>query len=302
MATAYTEIAANKSRSIVLLVVFVVLVVFLGWIISQLLESGPAGVVIALVIAVGMSLIGFYQGDSIALALARAQGPIKKEDSSYLWNMVENLCISTGLSMPRLYILPEESINAFATGRDPQHAALAVTEGALTKLENEELEGVIAHELSHIKNFDVRFMTLVAILVGVIALLSDFAWRSMWFGGRRDSGRSDRSSAQGIFLLIGLVLLILAPIAGQLIKFAVSRRREFLADASGALMTRFPEGLARALEKIGGEAKQPLHHTSPAIAHLYISNPLGLSGRGMASLFSTHPPIQERIEALRRMG
>lgn len=302
MATAYDYIAANRRRSALLVVVFMVLVVFLGWFFGRLLEAGPAGVVVAVIVAVGMSLGGYYGGDAIALSLSGAQGPMKKEDNPYLWNLVENLCLTIGLEMPKLYLLPDPSINAFATGRDPKHASVAVTAGALQRLENEELEGVLAHELSHIQNYDVRFMTLVAVLVGMIAILSDFAWRSMLWGGQRRSSSRGGGNAQGVFMLIGLVLLILAPIIGQLLKLAVSRKREFLADASAAMITRYPEGLARALEKIQAAGGQPAQRTSTAIAHLYISNPLGISGHGFSKLFSTHPPISERVQALRTMG
>lgn len=302
MATAYDYIAANRRRSALLVVVFTVVVVFLGWFIGRLLEAGPAGVVLAVIVAVGMSLGGYYGGEAIALSLSGAQGPMKKEDNAYLWNLVENLCLTVGLAMPKLYLLPDPSINAFATGRDPQHASIAVTAGALQQLENEELEGVLAHELSHIQNYDVRFMTLVAVLVGMVAILSDFAWRSMLWGGQRRSSSRGGGNAQGVFMLIGLVLLILAPIIGQLLKLAVSRKREFLADASAALITRYPEGLARALEKIQAAGGQPVQRTSTAIAHLYISNPLGISGKGFAKLFSTHPPISERVQALRTMA
>jgi len=299
MSTAYNAIAANKRRSIILIIVFTLIVLALGWTFGQLSESGSAGLVLAGMIAIGMALGGYYGGDRLALSMARAHGPIQKTDNPYLWNMVENLCIASGTPMPKLYLLPEEGINAFATGRDPEHASIAVTAGALQKLENEELEGVLAHELSHVRNYDVRFMTLVAVLVGIIAILSDFGTRFMWFGGNRRSS-SREGGANGIFLIIGLVLLILAPIIGQLLKFALSRKREFLADASGALLTRYPEGLARALEKIQADGQRPLAHTSGATAHMYISNPFG--GKGMAKIFSTHPPVEERVKALRAMG
>lgn len=302
MATAYNYIAANKRRSILLIGGFIAVLGLMGWAYGLLSETGPVGIFFAVAIAIGMSLVGYYSGDKIALATAGAKGPLKPGDNDYLYRLVENLCITTGLPMPKIFIIPAPQINAFATGRDPQHASIAVTTGAMEKLENEELEGVLAHELSHIKNYDVRFMTLVTILVGVIALLSDFFWRGQLLGGRRDSN-TDRGGgqAQAILLIIGLVLLIFAPIIGRLIQFAVSRKREFLADASGALLTRYPEGLARALEKIEGanSAAMPGAHT--ATAHLYISNPFGRKG-GISKLFSTHPPVAERVAALRAMG
>ena len=301
MATTYNYVAANKRRSVLLIIVFVAIVGLVSWVITRLLATGPAGVVIAIGIAIVMSLVGYYQGDQIALRTAQAQGPIQKNDQAYLYNLVENLCIADGLPMPAVYIIPDQEINAFATGRDPQHASLAVTIGAIERLKNEELEGVLAHELSHVKNYDVRFMTLVIILVGTLTILADFFWRSMWWGGRRRNNDND-SQAGGVLMLIGLVLLILAPILGQLMQLAVSRKREFLADASGALLTRYPEGLASALEKIQSTTDRPLTGASNATAHLYISNPFGPQLRGIAKLFSTHPPIEDRIAALRAMA
>ncbi len=302
MATTYSYIASNKRRSIILIGAFILLVGLIGWAFSYAYQAGPTGIVIAIVVAVGMSLIGYYSGDRIALLSAGAKGPMAKNDNPYLYRMIENLCITAGLPMPKVYLLNAPHINAFATGRDPQHASIAVSRGALEGLENEELEGVIAHELSHIKNYDVRFMTLVITMVGILALLSDFFWRARLFGGGRSSG-NDRggNQAQGIFMIVGLVLLIFAPLIGRLIQFAVSRKREFLADASGALLTRYPEGLARALEKINLTNISPMPGAHGATAHLYISNPFGRSG-GLAKLFSTHPPIAERIAALRAMG
>ncbi len=298
--TAYTAIAANRRRSAGLIIVFFLVAGLIGWAIGYLLEGGTSGVALAMIFAVFMALIGYYQGDAVALQMAKAKGPMQKADNPYVWNLVENLGISIGLPMPRLFIIEDQSINAFATGRDPHHASLAITTGAITRLENEELEGVLAHELSHIQNYDIRFMTLVAILVGFLAIASDFAMRSMWFGGgRRRSSDSESNSGAGILALVGLVLIILAPIVAQLLKLALSRKREFLADASAALMTRYPAGLATALEKIA--ADQPLSHVSSATAHLYFSNPFGERG-SLSKLFSTHPPIADRIAALRRMG
>lgn len=302
MATAYDFVAANKRRSILLIGGFIVVVGLIGWAIGLVMDSGPVMIGVAIVIAIAMSLVGYYSGDAIALATSGAKGPLRPGDNDYLYRLVENLCITTGMPMPKIYLIAAPQINAFATGRDPQHASIAVTTGALERLENEELEGVIAHELSHIKNYDVRFMTLVTILVGILALLSDFFWRAQLFGGRRDSS-NDRGSGQlqGILMLVGIVLLIFAPIIGRLIQFAVSRKREFLADASGVLLTRYPDGLARALEKIEQANAAPMASAHTATAHLYISNPFGRKG-GISKLFSTHPPVAERIAALRAMS
>ncbi|MBI5405339.1 MAG: M48 family metallopeptidase, partial [Candidatus Kerfeldbacteria bacterium] len=275
MATTYDFVAANKRRSLILIVVFVLIIGLVGYAFSRLLNGGPVGVVTAIIVAVLMSLGGYYGGDRIALATAGAQGPITKTDNAYLFNLVENLCIAAGMPIPKIYLISDQQINAFATGRDPQHASIAVTIGAIKLLENEELEGVLAHELSHIKNYDVRYMTLVVILVGVITLLSDFFWRARWMGGQRRDNNNSGNQLTAIFMIIGLVLLILAPLIGQLIQLAVSRKREFLADASGALLTRYPEGLARALEKIGSTSTAPLVYANKSIAHLYISSPFG---------------------------
>lgn len=302
MPTTYDFVAANKRRSVVLVAVFIIVIGLVAYAFSRLLQAGPVGVIAAIIIAVLMSLIGYYSGDKVALATAGAQGPIQKSDNPYLYNLVENLCIAAGLPMPKVYVIPDRQINAFAAGRDPQHASLAVTVGAVEQLANEELEGVLAHELSHIKNYDVRYMTLVVILVGILALLSEFFWRARWLGGGRRNSNEGGNQLAAIFMIVGLVLLILAPFIGQLIQLAVSRKREFLADASGALLTRYPEGLARALEKIAVATTGPMARANNAIAHLYISNPFGPRAGGLSKLFSTHPPMAERIRALRRMS
>lgn len=297
--TTYTQISANKRRSVFLVAIFIIIIVGLAYVFSQAYEAGPGFVVLALLFSVGMTLVGYFTGDKVALWTNGAV-EVTKEQNPYLVRIVENLAITAGLPMPRVYVMQEEMINAFATGRDPQHASIAVTTGALEKLENEELEGVLAHELSHIGNYDVRFMTLVAILVGIISLLANWFIRFNIFGGRRSN--SDRGgNAAGILMLIGIVLSILAPIAATLIQLAVSRKREFLADASGAQLTRFPEGLARALEKIGAQDGR-ISRASNATAHLFIANPFGaVTKHGLSKLFSTHPPVEERINILRGM-
>lgn len=295
MATTYDVIASNKRRSVILVVVFVVFVVALGWVFGRLYSTGIAGVVTAVVVAVVMTLVSYSSGDQIALWSAGAK-PVTKAQVPELYRIVENLSITAGLPMPKLYVMIDPAINAFATGRDPKHSSIAVTSGALEKLENEEFEGVLAHELSHVKNYDVRLMMLVVVLVGAVTLLADIFFRTRLFGGR--SGRRD--NAGGILMIVGVVLLILSPIFARLIQFAVSRRREFLADASGALLTRYPEGLARALEKIAAD-KQSLRHATEATAPLYISNPFGPK-KSFRNIFSTHPPLDERIKALRAMG
>lgn len=292
--TTYSQISANKQRTWALVSIFVVLVLGIGYIVGQQTGIGWFGIVPAAILSLIMTLVSYFAGDKMALSQAGAQ-EITRDDNPYLWRMIENLCISQGLPMPHVFIIPDESINAFATGRDPKHASVAVTVGALEKLENEELEGVLAHELSHVSNYDIRVMTLVVVLVGVVGILADLAFRIRLFGGNdREEGNSNP-----LILVVGLVAIILAPIIGQLIQLAVSRRREYLADASGALLTRYPEGLARALEKIAVE-NMPTAHPSSATAHLYISNPFGQGG-WLARLFSTHPPLEERIRILRSL-
>lgn len=290
----YNQITSNKRKTFLLISIFIGIILGLGYILGQISGYGQQGVVIAVGISLLMTLISYYSGDKLALAISGAK-PIQKSDNPYLWRMVENLAITSGIPMPKLHIISDSAINAFATGRDPVHASIAVTTGALEKLENEELEGVIAHELSHVKNYDIRVMTIVIVLVGTIALISDWMFRAHFLSGRGDRDRG----AHPIFLVIGLVLAILTPIFAQLIQLAVSRRREFLADASGALLTRFPEGLARALQKIASD-KMPMTRANNATAHLFISNPFGASR--LRTMFSTHPPLEERIKILRNMA
>lgn len=254
---------------------------------------------IFLIITGLMNLGSYYWSDRLVMAISGAK-QMKEKDNPVLFHTVENLCIGDGLPMPKIYIMDEAAPNAFATGRDPKHAAFAVTTGLLQKLDKLELEGVIAHELSHIKNYDSRLMTIIVILVGLVALLADFFMRSLFFGG--GGGDNEDRKGAAIFMVLAIVAAILAPIAAQLIQLAVSRKREFLADASGALLTRYPDGLASALEKIASD-KTPLKAASTATAHLYISNPFKgkQATNWLTKLFMTHPPVEERIKALRSM-
>ncbi len=290
----YNQITSNKRKTFLLISIFIGIIIGLGYVLGQFSGYGQEGILIAVGISFLMALISYYSGDKLALAVSGAK-PIQKSDNPYLWRIIENLSITAGLPMPKLHIINDGAINAFATGRDPVHASVAVTTGAIEKLENEELEGVLAHELSHIKNYDIRIMTVVIILVGTIALISDWMFRAHFLAGRGDRDRN----VHPLFLIAGLVLAILTPLIAQLIQLAVSRKREYLADASSALLTRFPEGLARALEKIALQ-KQPLARANAATAHLFISNPFGASK--LRTLFSTHPPIEERIKILRQMA
>jgi len=291
----YEEIAANRRRSFVLIFLFVVFLLFLGWIFGEAYGAGQAGVVIALLVAVFISLITFFYGDKMVLGISGAR-PVDRKKNPYLANVVEGLAIAAGIPTPKTYIIEDSAPNAFATGRSPENSSVAVTTGLLEKLNRLELEGVIAHEMSHIKNYDIKYAMLVAIMVGTVALLSDWMRRSFFYRGRRKKG----GAGGGIIILIALVLAILAPIVAQLIRFAISRQREYLADANGALLTRYPEGLASALEKISKD-NEPLEAANKATAHLYIVNPL-LEHRGkLNTLFSTHPPAEERIKRLRMM-
>jgi len=294
--TAYTAIASNKRRSAVLIIFFIVFILLLGFIIDQTQGGGTAIFPVAIVISIISSLTGYYAGDKIALS-ANGAVQINKNDSPGLYRIVENLAITAGIPTPAVYIIPSPAINAFATGRDPKHASIAITEGTLAKLDRQELEGVLAHEFSHIGNYDIRLMTVVAIFVGTIALVSDLFLRARLFGGRRNNNDNE-GNAGAILAIIGVVLILLSPIVAQLIQLAVSRRREFLADASGVLLTRYPEGLISAFRKIQQE-QLPVTQANTATAHLYLTNPL--SGRSVAKLFSTHPPIEERIAALEKM-
>jgi heat shock protein HtpX len=297
----YNQIQKNRQRSTLLIAFFVGIVAAVGYVYGQVTNTGYAGLGFALAVSIGMTFVSWFAGDKIVLATSGAQEITSKEQNPYIWNLVENLCITAGLQKPRIYLIQDDAMNAFATGRDPAHSSIAVTTGIINALENEELEGVIAHELSHIKNEDIKVMMLAAVLVGAISILGDFFLRGSLFS-RRD--RDDReSSGNGVFLIVGIVFLIISPIIGQLIQLAISRRREYLADASGALLTRYPEGLARALEKIRTQSP-PVARASTATAHLWISNPFGEKRsffQSLQNLFSTHPPIEDRIQKLRGM-
>ncbi|MBI2031118.1 MAG: M48 family metallopeptidase [Candidatus Levybacteria bacterium] len=278
---------------------FIIFITTLVYIFSKASGYGLSLAGFALVLAGLTSFFSYYYSDKMILGLSGAK-QIKKTDNPTLFNTVENLCIASGLPIPKIYIINDNSPNAFATGRDPKNAVVCVTSGILEKLNKAELEGVISHELSHIKNYDIRLMGIVVILVGFIAILADFFMRSLWFGGRENDQRG--GNAQNIFLLLGIVFAILSPIIATLIQLAVSRKREFLADASGVLLTRYPEGLASALEKISKDPV-PLKTANNATAHLFITNPFkGKNAKHwLSNLFNTHPPIVERIKILRSM-
>ena len=299
--TIYDNISANRRRTWLLMFIFAVFVAGVVELIALALGGGYIAGIVVLVLAGIFVTISYYSASSLVLGISQAR-EVTREENPDLYNIVENLCISAGLPMPKIYIINDTAPNAFATGRDPQHAVVVVTSGLLQKMDKLELEGVIAHELSHIGNYDIRLMTLVVVLVGLVALLADFMLRFTWFGaGRRPSNRGRGEGMVGaIILAVAVLAAILAPIAAQLIRLAISRSREYLADASGALLTRYPEGLARALEKISADT-EPLEVANKATAHLYIANPLNEHKSWANNLFSTHPPIDERIRRLRAM-
>jgi heat shock protein HtpX len=295
MPTLYTQAEKNIRKTWILMTSFLIFIILLGWVFSQVFDN-PVILYLAVFFALFQNFLSYWYSDKIVLAMTRAR-EIKKEENSELYRIVENLCIGAGLPLPKLYIIEEDQPNAFATGRDKNHAVVAVTRGLLNRLERAELEGVIAHELAHIGNKDILLQTITVTLVGFVAILSDWFLRmSFWGMGKRNNDRDNRS---GIFLFLAIVAAVLAPIAAQLIHLAISRKREFLADATGALITRYPEGLARALEKIAAYPHS-MKVASNATAHLFIVNPFRDSK--ISNLFSTHPPIKERIKALREMS
>lgn len=292
----YKQIASNKRKTFLFIFIFLVFLIGLGWILSYAFNIFWI-LPVAIVIAVFQAFSSYYWSDKIALAISGAR-PANRKDYLELYRIVENLSIASGLPEPKIYIINDPAPNAFATGRDPKHSSLAVTTGLLEILDKTELEGVIAHEMSHIGNYDIRLMAVVVVLVGIVALVSDIFLRWSWFGGgfrRRDS---EGGQIGAILVLVGIILAILSPIVAMLIQLAISRKREYLADASGALLTRYPEGLASALEKIVGDP-HILRRSTNATAHLYISNPI--KKENISGLFATHPPIKERIKKLREM-
>ncbi|MFH1048947.1 MAG: M48 family metallopeptidase [Patescibacteria group bacterium] len=292
--TLYTQADKNIRNSYLLITAFLIFAIGVGWVFSQAMDS-PGILVFAVIFSIIMSIGSYWFSDKIVLSMSKAR-EIDHDSNRELYHIVENLCITAGLPVPKIYIIEDTAPNAFATGRDPEHAVIAVTTGILQKLDKAELEGVLAHELSHIGNRDILFSTIVVILVGFITLLADWFFRASLFGGNRRS-----KEGGGAIMIIAIVLTILAPIVAILMQMAISRKREFLADASGALLTRHPEGLARALLKISGDT-EPLEVANKATAHMYIVNPLknNANGRGrFSNMFSTHPPTEERVAALR---
>ena len=301
----YEQIASNRRRTWLLIAGAVLLLGAVGYALGTIWASGPVGLVVASVIAIVMAVGSYRFGDRVVLASARAR-EVTPEQQPRLHNIVEGLSIAAGIPKPRVYLVPEAALNAFATGRDPEHASIAVTEGLLQSLNRVELEGVVGHELAHVVDRDILVGTVVATLAGAVILLSEFFMRSWLWGGFRGRRGGDRGGGgpEAIIFAIGLVLLVLAPIFAQVIRFSVSRQREYLADAQGALLTRYPPGLASALRKIGAASAIPMHSANNATAHLWLNQPSRVEGEGMGTLerlFSTHPPIQDRIRRLEEM-
>jgi heat shock protein HtpX len=301
----YEQIAANKRKTFLLIFGAIVLLGAVGYVLGLFYASGVVGLVGAVALALVLSLVSFFSGDRIVLASTRAK-QVTQQEQPRLHNIVEGLSIAAGIPKPRVYLVPEQASNAFATGRNPEHSSIAVTEGLLATMNRVELEGVIGHELSHVVDRDILVGTIVATLIGAVVLISEFFMRSWWWGGFRGrrGGDSGGGGAEAIVFAIGLVLLVLAPIIGTIVQLAVSRQREYLADAQGAMLTRYPPGLASALRKIAASSGIPMRSANNATAHLWLNQPSRVQGEGMGrleKLFSTHPPIEERIRRLEEM-
>lgn len=297
----YSSISANKWKTLLLMMLFIMIITTVVYVVAKSLGYGLSYVGFAFIMASLTSVGSYFYSDKVILATSGAR-KIEKKDNPNLFRTVENLCIGEGIPMPKIYVINDMSPNAFATGRNYDHAVICVTSGILEILNKSELEGVIAHELSHVKNYDIRLMSVVAILVGFIVIIGNIFMRNLWFGGVKSERNDNDSRAGSIFMIIGILFVIISPIIATLIQLAISRKREFLADASAALLTRYPEGLASALEKISSYPR-PLKTANNATAHLFIINPFKGKSAGsfFSSLFETHPPVRERIKILRSM-
>jgi len=286
----YNEIASNKRKTVLIMALFVGFVVAIAWLFSAYLGNSnitPFVIVGALVYVI----ISYFSASKLVLAMNGAK-EIQKKDNPRLWRVVENLAITDGMPMPKVYVIDDSAPNAFSTGRDPNHAVVCATTGLLEMMDDKELQGVMAHELGHVKNYDIRVSMIAFAMVAVVAILSNIMWRISWF-------RDDDENSSPLVMILGIVAIILAPVIASLIQLAISRKREYLADATGALTTRYPEGLASALEKIGNNGGV-LKRQNPSTAHFFFTNPLKKGS--VAKMFSTHPPIEDRINKLREMG
>jgi heat shock protein HtpX len=297
------RIAANKRNSLLLIAVFLTFIAVFGYVIGYAWIGDPVsalfGLVLAFVVGTISGIVSYYAGDRMMIAASRAK-EVTHDEAPQLFNVVEEMAIASGLPMPKVYIIEDSAPNAFATGRDPEHASVAVTSGLLEKLNRDELQGVIAHEMSHVGNFDIRYAMLVGVLVGTTVLISDFFLRGLWFGGGRGGRRGGGGQAQIIMIIVAVALAVLAPIFARLLQLSISRQREYLADATAVKFTRNPKGLADALQKISGD-REVLEAANRATAHLYIVNPIKRFEKRAKGLFSTHPPIEERIQILRSL-
>src|SRR3989338_1771937 len=298
MRLAFEEIRGNKIRSFILIFLFILIIGMLGAVIGLIVNNLYFGLIIAMVFSIFYSLIGYYSGDSMILTMSGAR-PVTKQEFPYLYHTLEGLAIAAGIPTPKAYVIEDSAINAFATGRDPKHASITVTTGLLKVMNRQELEGVIGHEMSHISNLDIRFMMLTTVLVGIVVLLSDFILRSFLWGGK---GRNrNESKAGAALILVGLALAILTPIIGEIMKLAISRKREYMADANAAVLTRYPPGLASALRKIAKDPDPLVDMANKSTAHLFISTPFRKERSFVTNLFSTHPPLPEMIKRLEEM-
>ena len=298
MRVMFDEVRNNNLKSLLLVSLFILIVGLLGAVIGLVYGSLAFGISVAVIFSLIYSMIGFYSGQDMILGMTGAREVTKKE-FPYLFHTTEGLAVAASIPTPKAYVIDDSALNAFATGRDPEHASITVTTGLLKTMDRQELEGVIAHEMSHVKNYDIRFMMLTVVLVGIVTLLSDFLLRSFLWG--RGRSREKGNQVTIILIVLGFVLAILTPIIGHLIKLAISRKREFMADAGGAILTRYPPGLASALKKIAKDPDPLVDRANRATAHLFISTPFRDNKGLITNLFSTHPPIQERIKRLEEM-
>lgn len=296
----FDEARNNQLKSVILLAFFVGLIGFLGAVIGLFYGSTYFGLALAVIFAIAYSAIVFNTGDRMILSMSGAR-PVTKQEEPHLYHTIEGLAVAAGIPTPKAYVIDDSALNAFATGKDPKHASITVTSGMLRTMNRQELEGVIGHEMSHIKNYDVRFMMLTAVLVGIVVLLSDFLLRTFLWGGGRKRNEKGGGQLVLIMIIVGFALAILTPLIGQLIQLAISRKREYAADASGAILTRYPPGLASALGKIAKDPDPLVDKANRATAHLFISTPFKNSKGFVTRLFATHPPIQERIKRLEEM-
>lgn len=298
----YQQIAANKRKTVLIMIGFSIFAILLAFALAAYFELSQAGTILILMGMAALMLLQYSAASSMVLGISGAQ-PARREDYPFIFHTVEGLAIAAGIPVPKCYIINSPAPNAFATGRNPQEGVVAITTGLIEKMNNEEIEGVIAHEIAHIQNYDIRLATIAIAFVGIVAVISEFVSRSLWFGGFRSRSRSnkERNSGSGLIALVGLVFIILAPIFSRLLQLTLSRRREYAADTSAAWLTRNPLGLANALRKIASDPN-PLRQGTNSTAALYIVNPLNKTSRVAASAFSTHPPVEERIEILERLA